>query len=188
MNIWKIWTEGDHKAFIRIDEHGNETHETRYDYLDRCPKPEKRILKEVDASKTLADYMIYFSGNGTAVLSNRAKEILELNFSNEKIQFFPATCDTLIGEKLWIINVYDYVDVLDIENCEYTTMKNRKGETIIANIRKYSFKPEVFDHKVFKIYENGMKNRFDVFATDDYIKVLDENSLTGWYKVKVFEY
>lgn len=146
------------------------------------------MLKEIDTNKTMADYMVYFGGKGTAVISNNAKELLEQHFSEEKIQFFPAECNTLLDEKLWIINVYDYADVLDIDNCKYTTMINRKGENIIADIKKYSFDPEVFDHKIFKIYENGMKNRFHIFVTDDLIKLFEENRLTGWYKVLVYEY
>lgn len=41
MKVWKLRISGDHKAFVRIDEHGNEIRDPRSDYLDKCDEPKK---------------------------------------------------------------------------------------------------------------------------------------------------
>ncbi len=187
MNIWKINAQDGYRSFIRIDENGKQIFEKNFDFYDYQNEPSVRILKD-DNSGKLSDFMYYFSGSGTKIVSNRFKEVIESWYPDLKLQFLPTFCKSITDKKLWVINAYDHADVLDLPKCKYTTSINRKGECVIDEIKEYCFKKEAFEHLIFKVIYPDRKEMLSIFATDEFIDLFESNGLIGLRKEKVYSF
>ena len=64
---------------------------------------------------------------------------------------------------------------------------NRKGNRVITHIDSYAFKNEVFNLDIFKIILNGKKYTIDLFVTDKFKSIIEQNNITGLNLKKVYE-
>lgn len=166
MNVWEIVPNEFYRNFV----------------LTKCDEK----IPEISAldKKPLADIMNYWSGLGTYIINEKAKNVLETHF--EGIQFSEVLCSGIFTEKLYLLIIEKYYDVLDIDNCEYQTIKNRYGEYRISNIISYAFGTGVLDLDIFRIIINGKKHDTHLFVTDTFKNIIEQSDITGLNLRKVF--
>lgn len=185
MIIWEVINNNEYKNYCLV----NSNNEYVTDILSHFEEKQEdtsfpRIIKPLD-DKPLGDIMNYSSMSGTFLVNERTKKILETHF--KKIQFFNALCYEYPQEKLFILNVFNYNDVLDINKCKYKTGISRYGETQIGFIKSYAFKKEVYNLDIFKIIVNGVKRADYLFVTDTFKDIMEQNNITGLRLKKVYE-
>lgn len=157
MTIWEVIDNNDYRDFTLI----NDNNEYITDIATHFEEKQKntsfiRKIQTLDNDLPFGDIMNYISINGTCVVNEKTKKILETNF--QEIQFFNAICPKYPEEKFFILNVLNYKDVLDINKSKYTTGISRYGELKIGTIKSYAFKEEVRNLDIFKIIVNGKKD------------------------------
>ena len=138
MTVWKVLNNNFGKGCILIDENNSHIFDPSIYYKEKqsLPIPDRRI-RFLDDNALFFDITNYLSTSGAFVVNDKTKVILEMNF--KEIQFFPAITTQYPDKKFWILNAFNYQDVLDVSHCEYETIQNRKGDTVIANIYSYAF-------------------------------------------------
>ena len=85
-----------------------------------------------------------------------------------------------------LLNVCEYHDVLDLNKSICKRSHNLQGVEVIRSVKKYSFKIEVFDLDIFKIYLDGLKHTTCLFISDRFKKIMEENNITGLSLEKVY--
>ena len=72
---------------------------------------------------------------GTCIVSKKAKTVIEKYFGDLSIQFIPCHCEQYPNIEMWILNVCEYHDVLDLNKSLYMTGKNFDDEDVIVSIK-----------------------------------------------------
>lgn len=186
MTIWEVIDNNDYRDFTLV----NDNNEYITDIATHFEEKQKntsfiRKIQTLDNDLPFGDIMNYISINGTCVVNEKTKKILETNF--QEIQFFNAICPKYPEEKFFILNVLNYKDVLDINKSKYTTGISRYGELKIGTIKSYAFKEEVRNLDIFKIIVNGKKRINHLFVTDTFKNIMEQNKITGLSLRKVYE-
>ena len=130
--------------------------------------------------------MNYWGVSGSCIVSTRLKALLVREFGNLNIQFIPCISKQFPNVEMWILNVCEYHDVLDLKNIVYQKGYNLKGEEIIKNIERLVFKKEAFKLDMFKIIKNGTKRSIRLYVSDHFKAIMDENGITGLALEKVY--
>lgn len=186
MNIWRISGNSNYKSCILIDNNNKQIYDPAFYFKEKQEDLSfKRKIKFIDIDCSFADISNYFGTSGTFVINDKTKKIFETHFNH--IQFFPLICDQYPEKTFWLLNVYNYHDVLDISHCKYDTILNRKGNRVITHIDSYAFKNEVLNLDIFKIILNGKKYTIDLFVTDTFKDIMEQNNITGLRLKKVYE-
>lgn len=104
------------------------------------------------------------------------------------IQFLPCTCNQFKEHEieLWLLNVCEYHDVLDLNKSICKKTHTLQGEVVIRSVNKYVFKKEAFDLDVFKIYLGGSKYTTCLFVSDRFKKTMEESNVTGLALERVY--
>ena len=186
MTIWKLRVNEEYNDAFLIDENGKRLYEKGIYFKEIQKSPHLRRIKIELTPKGFPDFMNYWVAQGTCIVSSKVKALIEQYFRNLSIQFFPCICEQYPDIEMWILNVCEYHDVLDIEKCTYLEGKNLKDENIILSINDYSFTKEVHDLDMFKIYLNNNKNTMDLFVSDRFKTIMEENGVTGLALEKVY--
>lgn len=188
MIIWKkIVNEGYNNAFL-INDDGKQIFEKPADFMDYQDNPHIRRIRIEVAGNGFPDVMNYWGTNGSCIVNEKARNIIENNFSNQNIQFFPCFSLQYPDMKFWILNAYNYQDILDVSRSEYDTLINRKGVEVIRSVDKYAFTRKAFEHDIFKLYLSGQKRETHLFISDRFKQIIKDNGVTGLAYKKVYEF
>lgn len=186
MTIWELIPNEGYNNAILVDDEGNQCHDSGYDYLEKQNDPAVREIKIEKHRKGFPDIMNYWGVPGTCIVNNRTKELIERNFGDLAIQFFPCQCKQFPDIEMWVLNVYEYHDVFDVDNSVFQTLINHKGEKKICYINKFAFTNEAFDLDLFKIYIDGYKNNIRLYVSDHFKTFMEETEVTGLAFKKVY--
>ena len=187
MIVWKrIVNEGYNNAFL-INENGKQIFERPADFMDYQINPHIRNIRIEVGKNRFPDVINYWGVNGTFIVTEKAKSVLEKNFSNQMIQFFHCHCSKYPEMNFWILNAYNYQDLLDVKKSKYDTLINLKGEKVIRSVDKYVFTKEVYEHDIFKLFISGQKRETHLFLSDRFKQVMQENEVTGLAYKKIYE-
>lgn len=188
MNIWKvIANEGYNNAFL-IDKNGNQCFDPDSDFMEIKELPPTRLLKIEITEKGFPDIMNYWGMNGTIIVNSRVKKLIQDQYGCLAIQFLPCKCDQFKDNEieLWLLNVCEYHDVLDVNNCVCRKMHNYEGKEVIRSVKKYAFKKDAFDLDIFKTYLESRKHTTCLFVSDRFKEIMEENNVTGLALEKVY--
>ena len=185
MTIWEVIDNDDYRDFCLMNSnHPYITDSSAYFKEKQEDTSFVRTIRTLN-NNPLADIMNYCSISGTFLVNQKAKKVLQENF--EGIQFFDTICAEYLEEKFFLLNVFNYQDVLDMSRSEYKSGKNRYGKFAVGYITSYVFQKEAFELDIFKIIVNGQKRTNHLFVTDKFKRVIEENHLTGLCLRKVYE-
>ncbi len=186
MNIWKvIKNEGFNNAFL-INENGEQCFDKDSSYMEIQLSPSIRNLKIEQTDKGFADVMNYWGTSGTFIVNSKTRFLIESFFGTLSIQFLPCHCSQYPDLDLWVLNVCEYHDVLDLNNCVCRKMHNFEGKEVIRSIKKYAFSKEAFDLDIFKTILNNRKDNISLFVSDRFKNIMEENNVTGLALEKVY--
>lgn len=90
-------------------------------------------------------------------------------------------------KKIFILNIFNYKDILDLNKSKYTSGIDRYGKKAIGYFKSYAFKEEARNLDIFKIIVNGQKRINHLFVTDTFRNVIEQNNITGLRLKKVYE-
>ncbi len=135
--------------------------------------------------------MMRSSGGDAGIISERAKRMLEAEYSN-LFRFFPVCLEEFPEEKYYILNPTEYVfaeDVLDMDNTDINYLRNDKEYFIIYKILRYSFTPKIKGHHFFGLAFNHGKDKMFVwkYCDDEFKRFIEKNNITGLTFEKIFE-
>lgn len=188
MTIWEVIPNNEYRNFCLI----NENHQWVTDFIIHFEGKQEntsfvRTICTLEGDNhPLGDIMNYSSMRGTFLVNQKAKKVLQENFDG--IQFFDTVCAEYPEEKFFLLNIFNYQDdVLDTSRSEYKSVKNRYGEFTIGHITSYVFQEKAFELDMFKIVVNGRKYTRNLFVSDKFKRVIEENHLTGLCLRKVYE-
>ena len=179
MTIWQLNTNGDYNEAFLVDENGEQCHDIGENYLELQPVALTRKINIETHAKGFPDIMFYGGILGSCIVNKKVKDLIETNFSELAIQYFPCTCEEYPDNEMWVLNVCEYHDVFDNKNSVYRTLINHKGEEKISYIKKIAFKKEAFNIGLFKIYIDGYKSTIRLFVNDRFKTIMEENGVTG---------
>lgn len=179
MTIWQVVTNSDYNESFLIDENGEQQNDIGHDFLEIQPVALTREIKIESHKKGFPDIMFYGGILGSCIVNHKVKDLLETNFSELAIQFFPCICKEYPDIEMWILNVCEYHDLFDYKKSVYRTIINHKGEEKISFIKKFVFKKEAFDIGLFKIYIDGYKSTIRLYVNDHFKAIMEENGVTG---------
>ena len=186
MNIWKIIkNEGYNNAYL-IDQNGKQHFDPASDFKEIKDDPSTRLLKIEMTDKGYPDIMNYWGTFGTVIVNSKVKALIERYYGTLQTQFLPCICSNSQDTQLWIWNVCEYHDVLDIENSICDRIINLQGKEAIKSVDKYVFKKEAFDLDLFKIYLEERKYTTYLFVSDRFKQLMEENNVTGLALEKVY--
>ncbi len=186
MNIWKvIKNEGYNNAFL-IDSNGKQRFDKDSDYMEINDSPHLRTLRIEFAEKGFPDIMNYWGTNGAIIVNSKVKDLIEQCYGTSSIQFLPCVCTNCQNSKLWVWNVCEYHNLLDIDNSICDRIHNLQGKEVIKSVEKYVFRKEAFMLDFFKIYLEERKYTTYLFVTDRFKKIMEENNVTGLSLEKVY--
>ena len=186
MTIWKLSVNEEYNNAFLIDENGDRIYEKGAYFKSIQKSPHSRNIRIEEKKKGFPDIMNYWVTCGTCIVSKKAKTVIEKNFGDLSIQFFPCCCKQYPDVEMWILNVCEYHDVLDLNNASYVTGKNFNNEDVIMSIKKWAFSKEAFSLDMFKIILNNKKDYIYLFVSDRFKTVMEENGVTGLALEKVY--
>lgn len=186
MNIWKIIkNEGYNNAFLS-DSAGKQHFDSPLDFKEIKNNPPTRLLKIEMTDKGFPDIMNYWGISGTVIVNSKVKALIERYYGTLQTQFLPCICSNSQDTELWIWNVCEYHDVLDVQKSICDRIINLQGKEAIKSVDKYVFKKEAFDLDFFKIYLEERKYNTYLFVSDRFKKIMEENNVTGLALEKVY--
>lgn len=188
MNIWKIIkNEGYNNAFL-VDSSGKQRFDKAADYMSINEHPPLRILKIESTERGFPDIMNYWGINGAVIINSKVKNLIERYYGALSIQFFPCICSNYPDLQLWIWNVCEYHDLLDLDNCICDRIHNLQGNVVVKSVQKYAFIGEAFSMDFFKIYLEERRYTTHLFVSDNFKRIMDENRITGLALEKVYTF
>ncbi len=188
MNIWKIIkNEGYNNAFL-IDSKGKQRFDKDSDYMNINSSPSLRTLRIDFTEKGFPDIINYWGTNGTVIVNSKVKALIERYYGTLCTQFLPCICSNYQDLELWIWNVCEYHNVLDINNSICDRIIDLQGNEVIKSVEKYVFREEAFDLDFFKIYLEERKYTTYLFVSDKFKKIMEENNVTGLALERVYTF
>jgi hypothetical protein len=186
MNIWKVMVnEGYNNAYL-IDSSGKQRFDKASDYMTVSDRPPLRTLKIESTEKGFPDIINYWGTNGAIIVNSKVKNLIEQYYGTLSIQFLPCICTNYQDLHLWIWNVCEYHNLLDIDNSICDRIHNLQGKEVIRSVKKYAFIEEAFSFDFFKIYLEERKYTTYLFVNDRFKKIMEENNVTGLALEKVY--
>lgn len=188
MNIWKvIANEGFNNAYL-TDSSGIQRFDPIADFEEINDNPPTRLLKIEVTDKGFPDIMNYWGMDGTTIVNSKVKKLIQEYYGELAIQFLPCVCNQFkeLETELWLLNVCEYHDVLDMNKSICYKCHNLQGEEVIRSVKKYAFKEEAFNLDIFKIYLESSKHTTCLFVSDRFKKIMEENNVTGLALEKVY--
>ena len=78
---------------------------------------------------------------------------------------------------LWILNVCEYHNVLDMNNSIFRKTINLHNIEVIRSVKKYVFMNLAFDLDLFKIYLGNRKYATYLFISDRFKALMEDNNI-----------
>ena len=72
--------------------------------------------------------MNYWGISGTVIVNSKVKALIERYYGTLQTQFLPCICSNCQDTELWIWNVCEYHDVLDVQKAFATELLIYKGK------------------------------------------------------------
>ena len=186
MNIWRIIKNEGYNNAVLVNENGRQCFDKSSDYMEINDAPPLRTIKIEVTDKGIPDIMNYWGTSGTFIVNSKMKSLLETFFGTLSIQFLPCHCSQYPNLDLWILNVCEYHDVLDVRNSVCDRIHNLQGKEVIKSVDKYAFIKEAFDLDIFKIYLDDRKYTTHLFVSDRFKDIMENNGVTGLALEKVY--
>ena len=122
MTIWELNANDGYNNAYLINEFGERIYEKGSFFKDLQTVLQVRNILIERFSKGFPDVMNYWGVSGSCIVSSKLKSLLEKEFADLSIQFFPCKCKQYPNVEMWILNVCEYHDVLDVKksNCQLT--------------------------------------------------------------------
>ena len=190
MNIWKvIANEGYNNAYL-TDNNGVQHFDPVSDFKEINDSPPTRLLKIEVTDKGFPDIMNYWGMNGTIIVNSKVKNLIQEYYRELAIQFLPCVCNQFKEheKELWLLNVCEYHDVLDLNKSVCKKNHNLQGKEVIRSVKKYAFKEDAFNLDIFKIYLGSFKHTTCLFVSDRFKKIMEENNVTGLAHERVYTF
>ena len=175
MNIWKVIKNAGYNNAFLIDSTGKQCFDKNSDFMDINSSPALRTLRIEFTDKGFPDIMNYWGTFGTVIVNSKVKALIEHYYGTLNTQFLPCICSNDQGSELWIWNVCEYHDVLNVKDSICDRIINLQGNEAIKSVDKYVFKEEAFDLDFFKIYLEGRKYTTHLFVSDRFKNIMEEN-------------
>ncbi len=185
MTIWEVMCNYDLKNFTLINSNNEYVTDIATHFIEK--QNDTSFIRKIQTldDKPLGDIMNYISISGTFLINEKTKKILEKHFN--EIQFFNTICPEYPEEKIFLLNTFNFQDILDVNKCKYTSVKSKYGELKIGTIKSYAFKEEARNLDIFKIIVNGQKRINHLFVTDTFKDIMEQNNITSLRLRKVYE-
>ena len=179
MTIWELRANEDYNDAFMIGFNDKICYEKGIDFEFIQTDPFIRKIKIEQYSKGFADIMNYMGIGGSCIVNSKVKTLIEKNFSHLSFQFLPCYSKQFPNIEMWILKVCEYHDFFDINNGVCRTGENLKGEKVIMFIKKYAFLEEAFRYDLFKLILSGQRSPYNLFVSDRFKTIMEENGVTG---------
>lgn len=182
MKIWKLGIDfKDFKSYMRVDR-DEEKCEELSSYINSGKKNNNVFDGDeiaVYEGSVKADFSHIWDISGN-VLSEKAKNVLK-DVLKDNVELIVMQAEE---EELYLMNVFNLIDALDYELSEISY-----GPSGLAlAVKKYVFKPDVVkENDIFNIYLKGRVYGTNIFVSDKFKKIVEENNLTGFSFTEVWE-
>lgn len=187
MNIWKLSVNEDFNDAFLINESGKQCFEKDSFFKEIQDSPQIRNLDIRMKSMGFPDVMNYWGTGGTCIVNSEVRDLIMSYFGDLSIQFVPCRCDKFTDMEMWLLNVCEYHDVLDVKKSICRKIRNFEGKEVISSVKKYVFRKEAFDFDIFKIYLSNRKYTTYLFVSDRFKNIMEQNNITGLNLIKVYE-
>ncbi|MBP0958056.1 MAG: hypothetical protein J5997_11920 [Oscillospiraceae bacterium] len=137
---------------------------------------------EINKNKVKQNIMRY--NNRYFIVDNKTKEMIASAFG-EYIQFLEAVNEEDLSAKYFLLYPVRSLDALDIDKSECRFMDEEK--LYISTIYKHIFKNDIEYYPVFKLRRKEVVNKSHVYATDEFKNFIEENNITGFDFVEVYD-
>lgn len=121
---------------------------------------------------------------GYFIADDKAKVLIQSAFG-EFIQFLEAVNEEDLSAKYFLLYPVRSLDALDIDKSECRFMDEEKR--YISTIYKYIFKNDIEYYPVFKLKLKDRVKKVPVYATDEFKNFIEENNITGFNFVEVYD-
>lgn len=120
---------------------------------------------------------------GLFIANEYSKNLLEKKFES-LIQFLPVKNDDDTENNYYQMYPIMAIDVLDVEKSECSFMLDSNW---ISHVYKYVFYDNAEFLPIFKLRCNGHVDSFKVWVTDEFKKYVEENNITGFDFLEVYD-
>jgi hypothetical protein len=119
------------------------------------------------------------------IVTDKLKSIIE-SMKNNKVQYLPIRARSKDESEvldLYLVNICNIVDALDLENSKYSVHEIDENEKMIS-VQKYAIKGSMIkDIDIFRLKDHNMS----IFISEKLKKAMEKNGITGcdYLEVKV---
>ncbi|CAI8805992.1 imm11 family protein [Bacillus pseudomycoides] len=185
MKIWELrGSVNDYESFqlLNFDQDHEKYFDGKFDLAKRLSHSWGDILIECVEEGKQSDCPHFWGRNGTLLISNKAKKLLEALIGNE-VEFLPLM-HNVTNEPYYAVHVLNHLDAIDNTNTIFK--KLRSG--LIVGCEKYSFISNVIENEdIFKVFLNNYVYSISVFVSDKLRNAILESDLTGFEFVEVWD-
>ncbi len=142
-----------------------------------------KVNYDIGNERVITDYVL--NDLSWFIVTDKLKCIIE-SMKNNKVQYLPIRAiskDGLEVLDLYLVNICNIVDALDLENSKYSVHEIDENEKMIS-VQKYTIKgSEIKDIDLFRLKDHYMS----IFISEKLKKAMDKNGITGcdYLEVKV---
>lgn len=153
---------------------------------------EKKIYASKSTKKSLENHMIelvegnvqgdfpkFWSFAGIPMISDNAKKVLyEILYPNTELIRLKTD-----DEMYYLINVLTILDAVDFEK----SILEKLETGLVIGVQSYSFNKKLLQgHDIFKVYLNNKRMSTEVFVSDKFKSIVEENKLKGFKFTEVW--
>lgn len=137
---------------------------------------------EYEINKPQTDIIKLWGYSSGFIINDKSMNILKKY--NLNLQFLPVELFVKNNTKYYWIHILSNIEGLDTINS-----KTRKiYDKYIVEIYEYVFNENIVGHDVFKLILNGHVSATQIFVTDKFKKIIEENNITGLKFEKIYEF
>ena len=126
------------------------------------------------------DHPKLWNAHQTMVLSKRGLNALK-DILKDSVEIIPLQCK---GREYFVVNILNIIDALNYNNAEL----KRLSTGLVVGLTKYSFlKEKIQDKNVFKILLNGIEMVTEIFVSETFKNIVEENELKGFKFEEVWD-
>lgn len=188
MEIWRLKVD-----FGKNEEHedytfkGVESNREFFRYLSAKMESAEPLNGEFDhieleclGGTKKVDFMLLSNAGNALLFSEKGKLCLDTIIGKD-MEWIPTQYE---GRTLYLGNMLTILDAVDYQKVTF-----RRLETGLAvGFEEYAFLEECIEgHHIFRVLFNGRKHTTETFVTTEFKNCVEENNLTGFTFIKVWE-